>query len=137
MPEAEEKKILDPQVNFFEVVKNLMSKNKSHNEQLTLAQLRYIEHGSARHIQKMVRGRFTRKWYKAYQKRKKFGVPFSGIEIIQYPFLRQFAKLNMDLHSDYNRDEIDKAAKKVTAEETSEFQRLKGNKFLILILISN
>lgn len=77
-------------------------------QQLSLAQLRYVEHGSARYIQKIVRGKFTRKWYKAYNKRKYFGVPFSGIEILQYPFLRQFAKLNMNLHIDYKRDEEQK-----------------------------
>jgi len=80
-----------------------------------------------------VRGSFTRKWYKAYTKRKQFGVPFSGIEIMQYPFLRQFAKLNMDLHTDYNREEVnnDLGQKAGDQNADSEYQRLIG-KFLLL-----
>ena len=94
---------------------------------LTLQQLRFIENGSATHIQKVVRGKFTRKWYKSYMKRKQFGVPFSGIEILQYPFLRQFARLNMDLHSEFKRD--DKEERKVQKSKddaSNEYQKLKG-----------
>ena len=90
-------------------------------QQLSLAQLRFVEHESARYIQKIIRGKFTRKWYKAYNKRKHFGVPFSGIEILQYPFLRQFAKLNMDLHSDYKRDKEENEAVK-DDETESEYK---------------
>lgn len=106
----------------------MMAHNKAagKSEQLTLPQLRYIENGAARHIQKMARGLFTRKWYKAYMKRKRFGVPFSGVEIMQYPFLRQFARLNMDLHSDYNREEYKKLSEKQPDDVNTEFQRLKG-----------
>lgn len=97
---------------------------------LTLQQLRFIENGAAKHIQKIVRGKFTRKWYKAYMKRKQFGVPFSGIEILQYPFLRQFAKLNMDLHSEFKRDEkeesVIKEDQKSKEEAANEYQKLKG-----------
>jgi hypothetical protein len=59
-------------------------------------------------------------------KRKQFGVPFSGIEIIQYPFLKQFAKLNMDLHSEYKRDEEKASQSKLSEEVNSEFQRIQG-----------
>ena len=58
-------------------------------------------------------------------KRKRFGVPFSGIEIIQYPFLRQFAKLNMDLHSDFNRDEEEKDKEEKDKQE-NEYKKLLG-----------
>ena len=75
---------------------------------LTMQQFRLIEEGAATQIQKLVRGGMTRKWYREYMKRKKFGVPFSGIEINKDPFLRQFAKLNSDLHLNFIRDEEDK-----------------------------
>ena len=42
----------------------------------------------------MIRGFFARKWYLNYVVRKKLGVPFSGLEFAQNPFLRQFNKPN-------------------------------------------
>lgn len=130
---------VEPKANFFDIVKSMVSKNKEQgkNEQLTIGQLRYIENGSAKYIQKMIRGTFTRKWYKAYQKRKNFGVPFSGIEITMYPFLRQFARLNMDLHSDYKREEEKKADQSVSQKEKSEFQKLKGMSTTLAIVVYN
>lgn len=63
-------------------------------------------------------------------KRKQFGVPFSGIEILQFPFLRQFAKLNMDLHSEFKRDDEEdsktKEEQKSRQEASNEYQKLKG-----------
>jgi len=41
---------------------------------------------------------FTRKWYLNYVVRKKLGVPFSGLEFAQNPFLRQFNKPNTFLN---------------------------------------
>jgi len=100
---------------------------KGFSQPLTLQQLRFIENGAATQVQKIIRGKFTRKWYQAYMKRKRFGVPFSGIEIIQYPFLRQFAKLNMDLHSEFKRDDEKKGKLTQDKEVDSEYQKLLGN----------
>lgn len=55
---------------------------------LTLKGLREIENRAAVKIQKVVKGYFTRKWYLNYVTRRKLGVPFSGLEFAQHPFLR-------------------------------------------------
>lgn len=61
---------------------------------LNLRDLRDLEHRSASSIQNLARAYFTRKWYINYVVRKKLGVPFSGLEFAQNPFLRQFSKPN-------------------------------------------
>jgi hypothetical protein len=65
---------------------------------LNLKDLRELEHRSAQQIQSLARGFFTRKWYLNYIVRKKLGVPFSGLEFAQNPFLRQFCKPNISLN---------------------------------------
>jgi len=55
---------------------------------LNLRDLRVLEFRSAQQIQSMIRGFFARKWYLNYVVRKKLGVPFSGLEFAQNPFLR-------------------------------------------------
>ena len=61
---------------------------------LNMRDLRALEDRSAQQIQSMIRGFFARKWYLNYIVRKKLGVPFSGLEFAQNPFLRQFNKPN-------------------------------------------
>lgn len=65
---------------------------------LNLKDLRELENRSAQQIQAMCRGYFARKWYLNYIVRKKLGVPFSGLEFAQNPFLRQFNKPNTNLN---------------------------------------
>ena len=65
---------------------------------MNLRDLRELEHASARQLQSLARGFFTRKWYLNYVVRKKLGVPFSGLEFAQNPFLRQFNKPNVYLN---------------------------------------
>lgn len=55
---------------------------------LTLKGLREIENKAAIKIQKVVKGYFTKKWYLNYVTRRKLGVPFSGLEFAENPFLR-------------------------------------------------
>lgn len=66
---------------------------------LTLKGLREIENRAAVKIQKIVKGYFTRKWYLNYVTRRKLGVPFSGLEFAEHPFLRQFNLANQRLHA--------------------------------------
>ena len=65
---------------------------------LNLRDLRGLEYQAARQIQALARCFFTRKWYLNYVVRKKLGVPFSGLEFAQNPFLRQFNKPNTYLN---------------------------------------
>lgn len=85
---------------------------------LNLRDLRDLEFHSAAAIQSMIRGYFTRKWYLNYVVRKKLGVPFSGLEFAQNPFMRQFNKPNTFL-SQRNHLNDDKLYTAVTkAKET-------------------
>jgi hypothetical protein len=64
----------------------------------TLKNLREIENKSALKIQRFVRKVFTRKWYLNFLLRKRLSMPFSGLEIAQNAFLRQFNRINLKLH---------------------------------------
>lgn len=79
---------------------NTMMKGGIYSVKFDMRELREIEEAAAAVIQKYTRGYFTRKWYLNYMVRKKLGVPFSGLEFSQNPFLRQFNKPNvLYLHS--------------------------------------
>jgi hypothetical protein len=56
----------------------------------TLKQLRAIEHNAATKIQTFFRKVLTRKWYLNYKVRQRLSMPFSGLEMAQNPFLRQY-----------------------------------------------
>lgn len=105
-----------------QIVKKMVS--DTNGQQVTMQQLRLIEEWAATQIQKIIRGGMTRKWYRAYKRSKKFGVPFSGIEINKDPFLRQFAKLNMDLHLDFIREGEEKDK---NLQDETEAQALQSN----------
>lgn len=70
----------------------------SEPQYINLKELRELEFKSAQKIQSLARCYFTRKWYLNYIVRKKLGVPFSGLEFAQNPFLRQFNKPNTNLN---------------------------------------
>jgi len=82
---------------------NFLSNNQSvligKSVGFTLKNLREIENKSAIKIQSFVRKIFTRKWYLNFQLRKRLSMPFSGLEMAQNAFLRQFHRVNLKLHS--------------------------------------
>lgn len=89
------------------VVQTLGLQNHIHfaePQYLNLRDLRGLEYRAARQIQALARCFFTRKWYLNYVVRKRLGVPFSGLEFAQNPFLRQFNKPNTHLNRLHQAD---------------------------------